>query len=177
MSIIGNIALEKRLNSIAYFVSAIVLLAVVGMRKFKIATSFDFSALPAFHATLNSITALLLLLAFYFIKKGEIANHRKMTTSAMIISAIFLVSYVLYHVTTVETKFGGEGNIRFVYFFLLITHIITAALILPFVLLTFNRAYTGSIERHKKMARWVYPFWLYVAITGPICYLMLKPYY
>ena len=153
------------------------ILAVVGMRKFKIHTDIDLGILPAFHAFLNSITAILLLAALYFIKNGNIANHRRMTTSAMITSAIFLVSYVLYHITTEETKFGGEGLIRTIYFVLLITHIIAAAAILPFVLITFNRAFTGSFERHKKIARWVYPVWLYVAISGPLCYFMLKPYY
>jgi putative membrane protein len=95
----------------------------------------------------------------------------------MFTSALFLLSYVLYHFTTPETRFGGEGVIRYIYFFILITHIILAALTLPFILLTFNRAYTDQFDRHRKMARWVFPLWLYVAVTGPICYLMLKPYY
>lgn len=174
---IPDLVLEKKLNRISYVISFIVILAVVGMRKFKIETDIDFSILPPFHAFLNSITAVLLLCALYFVKKGNITNHRRMTTSAMITSAIFLVSYVVYHITTEETKFGGEGFIRTIYFLLLITHIIFAAMILPFVLITFNRAYTGSYDRHMKIARWVYPIWLYVAITGPLCYFMLKPYY
>ncbi|MBL7832111.1 MAG: DUF420 domain-containing protein [Saprospiraceae bacterium] len=173
----SDIVLEKKLNRIAYIISFVVILAVIGMRRFKIPTDIDFGFLPPFHALLNSLTAVLLLFALYFIKKGDVLKHRRMMTSAMVTSAVFLVSYVLYHVTTEETKYGGEGMIRVLYFLLLITHIITAAIILPFVLITFNRAYTGSFERHKKIARWVYPIWLYVAITGPICYLMLKPYY
>jgi putative membrane protein len=88
-----------------------------------------------------------------------------------------LLSYVVYHFTTEETRFGGVGTIRYVYFFILITHVILAAVILPFILFTFNRAITNQITKHKKLARWVFPIWLYVAITGPLCYFMLKPYY
>lgn len=173
----GNIQQEKKLNRVAIIVSVFVLLAVVGMRKFKIQVDVDLSILPMFHAILNSLTAVLLLLGLYFIKIKNRILHQKMMTSAMIVSVVFLFSYVLYHITTEETKFGGEGMLRTIYFILLITHILAAAIILPFILFTFIRAYTGSFERHKRMARWVYPIWLYVAISGPICYLMLKPYY
>lgn len=172
-----NVPLEKKLNVLAYIVSVVVLLLVGLMRRVKIDVGIDFHFLPAIHASLNALTALILLLALYFIKNKQIENHRKSIYAAMVCSALFLVSYVLYHFTTPETRFGGTGAIRTVYFVLLITHVVLAAVTLPFILLTFNRAYTWQIERHKKMARWVYPLWLYVAITGPICYLMLKPYY
>lgn len=172
-----NIVLEKKLNLIAYIVSAVVLLVVMGMRYIKLNIGIDFSFLPPFHATVNALTAVVLLFSFYFIKNGNVHAHRRMNYVAMILSAIFLVSYVLYHITTPETRFGGVGTIRYVYFFFLSTHILLAAIILPFVLVTFNRAYTGSYDRHKKLARWVFPFWLYVAVTGPICYVMLMPYY
>lgn len=172
-----NIALEKRLNVIAYIVSAVVLLLVGAMRRYKIDLGVDFSFLPPVHASLNALAAVILLFAFYFIKNKQIENHRRAIYAAMVCSALFLVSYVLYHFTTPETRYGGQGLMRTVYFFFLITHVILAAVILPFILLTFNRAFTGQFERHKKMARWVFPLWLYVAVTGPICYLMLKPYY
>lgn len=172
-----NIALEKRLNIIAYIVSAVVLLLVGAMRRYKIDLGVDFSFLPPVHASLNALAAVILLFAFYFIKNKQIENHRRAIYAAMVCSALFLVSYVLYHFTTPETRYGGQGLMRTVYFFFLITHVILAAVILPFILLTFNRAFTGQFERHKKMARWVFPLWLYVAVTGPICYLMLKPYY
>ncbi|MEI6409049.1 MAG: DUF420 domain-containing protein [Bacteroidota bacterium] len=173
----ANVQLEKKLNTIAYIVSAAVLLLVGAMRRYKIDLGVDFSFLPPFHASLNAITAVLLLVALYFIKNKQVAQHRKTIYAAMVTSALFLLSYVLYHFTTPETKYGGEGVMRSIYFFLLITHVILAAAVLPFILLTFNRAYTDQFERHKKMARWVFPLWLYVAVTGPICYLMLKPYY
>lgn len=172
-----DITLEKRLNGIAYVVSAIVLLLVGMMRRVKIHTDIDFSFLPPVHASLNALCAVILIFAFYFIKNKQIENHRRAIYGAMACSALFLISYVVYHFTTPETAFGGVGLVRAVYFFFLITHVILAALILPFILLTFTRAYTGQFERHKKMARWVFPFWLYVAVTGPICYLMLRPYY
>jgi putative membrane protein len=173
----ANIALEKKLNTLAYVVSVVVLLLVGLMRRVKIETDIDFGFLPPVHASLNALTAVILVVAFIHIKNGRVEQHRKAIYAAMFTSALFLLSYVLYHFTTPETRFGGEGVIRYIYFFILITHIILAALTLPFILLTFNRAYTDQFDRHRKMARWVFPLWLYVAVTGPICYLMLKPYY
>lgn len=172
-----NIALEQRLNKLAYVVSIVVLLLVGLMRRVKIDTDIDFSFLPPLHATLNGLTAVILVVALYFIKNGQVENHRKAIYAAMVCSALFLLSYVVYHFTTPETRYGGEGAMRTVYFFFLITHVVLAALTLPFILLTFIRAYTNQFDRHKKMARWLFPLWLYVAVTGPICYLMLKPYY
>ncbi len=174
-----DIALEKRLNRWAYVLSALVLLLVGIMRRVKIdlGLGIDFSFLPPLHASLNALSAVILIVAFWHIKNGRVEMHRKAIYAAMVCSALFLISYVLYHFTTPETKYGGEGVMRTLYFILLSTHVVLAAVILPFVLFTFTRAYTGQYERHKKMARWVFPLWLYVAITGPICYLMLKPYY
>lgn len=174
-----NIQLAKRLNIWAWVVTVAVLLLVGLMRQVKIPVpdGWDFSFLPAFHAILNTLTALVLLASFYFIKQKNVIMHRRMIYVAMTLSVLFLLSYVTYHFTTESVKFGGEGTIRYVYFFLLITHITLAGLILPFILFTFIRAYTNQIERHRKMAKWVFPLWLYVAITGPVCYLMLMPYY
>lgn len=173
----ADVQLEKKLNTVAYIVSAAVLLLVVAMRRYKIDLGVDFSFLPPFHASLNAITAVILVVALYFIKNKQIENHRKAIYAALVTSGLFLLSYVLYHFTTPETRYGGEGPLRMVYFFLLLTHIFLAATSLPFILLTFIRAYTNQFERHRKMARWVFPVWLYVAVTGPICYLMLMPYY
>lgn len=172
-----DLALEKRLNTLAYIVSAVVLLLVGAMRRYKIDLGVDFSFLPPFHASLNALTAVILLAALYFVKNKNIEAHRKAIYAAMITSGLFLLSYVLYHFTTPETRYGGEGVMRTVYFVLLITHVVLAGAILPFILLTFNRAYTQQYDRHRRMAKWVFPLWLYVAITGPICYLMLRPFY
>ena len=167
----------KRLDYIAYAVSVVVIVLVVLMRRVKIDLGFDFSFLPPLHASLNAITAILLVLAFLQIKKKKIEVHKKLMITAMITSVLFLISYVLYHFTTEETRFCKEGSIRYVYFFLLITHVILAGIILPFILITFNRGFLMVVEKHRKLAKWVYPLWLYVAITGPVLYLMLMPCY
>lgn len=173
----GNKKLAKRLNRVAYVLSAAVLLVVGGMRQIKIETDIDFGFLPPLHASLNALTAIILIFAFIKVKNGQIEAHKKAMTLAMLTSALFLISYVAYHITTPETRFGGEGVMRTLYFILLITHVVLAALTLPFIMFTFIRGFTGQVERHRKIARWVFPLWLYVAITGPICYLMLRPYY
>lgn len=188
-----NLPLAKKLNIAAWIVTAIVLLLVGMMRRVKISLpeAWDFSFLPPFHASVNALTAIVLMLAFYFIKQKNIEAHRKAIYVAMGLSVLFLLSYVAYHFTSPEIKFGDAnldglvdaaeaaavGGSRTFYLILLITHITLAGLILPFILFTFIRAYTGQIERHRKMAKWVFPLWLYVAITGPICYYMLMPYY
>ncbi|MFK7935115.1 MAG: DUF420 domain-containing protein [Saprospiraceae bacterium] len=172
-----NLVLAKKLNIVASVLSAVVLLLVVFMRKIHFETGIDFSFLPPLHATLNGLAAIALMFSFYFIKNKNVEAHKRANVVALLLSTLFLLSYVVYHTTTEATSFGGEGTIRYVYFFLLITHVILAAVILPFILFTFIRAYTGQIDKHRQMAKWVYPLWLYVAITGPLCYLMLRPYY
>lgn len=170
-------ALETKLNKWAWVVTIIVLFLVGLMRKTKIDLGVDFSFLPPIHASLNAICAVTLLAAFYYIRNGNIQLHRKFIYISMLLSALFLISYVLYHFTTPETLYCKEGAMRTIYFTLLISHIVTAGFILPFILFTFIRAYTGQYERHKKMARIVFPIWVYVAISGPLCYLMLQPCY
>lgn len=172
-----NLRLAKKLNTAATIVSVIVVALVVVMRRIHFDTGIDFSFLPPLHATLNALAAVALICSFYFIKNKNVEAHRKANFLALGLSVLFLLSYVVYHTTTEATKFGGEGTIRYVYFFFLITHVILAAISLPFILFTFIRGYTGQVKKHRKMAKWVFPIWLYVAITGPICYLMLMPYY
>ena len=165
------------MNRIAIVISVIVLLIVGSLRQIRIETTADLSILPHIHVWFNVGTAVLLVMAYVFIRKRRIEGHRRSIYAALFLTSLFLISYVAYHATTAETSFGGEGWVRYVYFFFLITHVVLAAVILPFILFTFNRAFSGSYSRHRKMARWVYPIWLYVAITGPICYFMLLPYY
>ncbi len=174
-----NLPLAKKLNRWAWVIAAVVLLLVGMMRRVKIPLpdGWDFSFLPPFHASLNALAAVVLVMAFVYIKQKKVEAHRKAIYVALTLSVLFLISYVLYHFTMEETRFGGEGTIRTIYFFLLITHVVLAGVLLPFILFTFIRAYTGQIEKHRKMARWVYPLWLYVAVSGPIVYLMLRPYY
>lgn len=172
-----NLQLARRLNIVAWIVTLVVLGLVLMMRRVKIPTEIDFSFLPPLHATLNAFTALILVYAYIQIRSGKIEQHRKAMYTAIVFSLMFLLSYVVYHFTTEETLFCREGTVRIVYFILLISHVILAAVIFPFILFTFIRAYTGQFSRHKRMARWVYPLWLYVAITGPVVYLMLRPCY
>ena len=186
-----NRALEKKLNKIAVLVSVLVLALVVVMQKLTIQTDIDFSFLPPFHSSLNALAAVALIAALYFIKNGNMKAHRNSIYAAMVLSGLFLLSYVVYHFTNESIKFGDAnfdgvvddaeklavGSIRYVYYFLLLTHVLLSAIILPFIFVTFNRAFTNQFDRHKKIARYIYPLWLYVAITGPICYLMLRPFY
>lgn len=133
--------------------------------------------LPPIHAAINTLVSLCLVGAVLTVKQGKINAHRNFILAAMALSTLFLLGYVAYHFTTVETRYGGEGVMRAVYFILLITHIIAAGVSLPLILLTFINAWTNRFDAHRRMARWVFPIWLYVAVTGPICYLMLRPYY
>lgn len=168
---------QKAMNIATWVVSILVLFVVGIMRHpdLKIPTDIDFSFLAPFHASMNAVVALLLIVALYFVKNKNYEMHRKAVNAALIFSALFLLSYVVYHFTTAETLYCKQGGIRKVYFFLLITHIVLAGLILPFILITYTRAFTGRFVKHKKMARWVFPIWLYVAVTGPVLYVMLRP--
>ncbi len=165
----------KRLNVIAGFLSVAVLVVVAGMRKIHIESSIDFRFLPAFHSTVNAFCGLVLIFAYYKIRRKEIQAHKNLMSLAMVLSFVFLLSYVLYHTTTEEIKYCGEGMLRTIYFLILISHIVLSALLFPFILFTYIRGLTNQHPSHEKLARWVFPGWLYICISGPVCYLMLKP--
>ncbi|HLT89018.1 MAG TPA: DUF420 domain-containing protein [Sphingobacterium sp.] len=133
--------------------------------------------LPPIYATINGVTAVLLVVAISAIKRGRVKLHENLIKVCMGCSIAFLLMYVAYHMTSESTPYGGEGVIRYVYFFILISHILLSIIIIPFVLFTFVRGIAGAYERHKKLARITYPMWLYVAVTGVIVYLMISPYY
>lgn len=133
--------------------------------------------LPPIYATINGLTAVLLVLAVYFIKKGKRRIHENLIKICIGLSLCFLVMYIAYHVTTDPTKFGGNGIFAFIYYFILITHILLSVTVIPFVLVSYVRAITGDFERHRKIAKITFPIWLYVAVTGVIVYLMIAPYY
>lgn len=135
------------------------------------------SFLPRIYATINGMTALVLIAAVLAIKNGKRILHERLMTSAIVLSVAFLVMYVAYHMTADSTKFGGEGTIRYVYFFILITHIILSIAIIPMVLITYVRALAQKFDTHKKIAKITFPIWLYVAVTGVVVYLMISPYY
>ncbi len=167
----------KKLNLAAYIITGLVFISVGLMRRIKIDVGVDLSFLAGVHALINACVALVLIVALYYIKQKQIEKHERMMFIALGLSVLFLISYVAYHFTTPETSFCKEGAIRTVYYFFLITHIVLAGISLPFILFTFIRGYTRQVSKHKKMAKWVYPIWLYVAITGPVVYLMLYPCY
>lgn len=177
----ANEKLSKTLGRVAWVLTAVVLVLVGLMRRpemrIPLPEGWSFTFLPPVHAVLNSLVAVSLIGAIAAVKQGKIALHKRFINAAMILSILFLLCYVAYHFTTVETKFGGTGTIRSVYLFLLISHISLAGLSLPCILFTWIAAVTNRFADHRRLSKWVFPIWLYVAITGPICYLMLKPYY
>ena len=175
-----NLVLGKKLTLVTCLLTVVVWLLVGAMRrpdKIPLPDGVSLSFLPMVHACLNSLVAVFLVLALAMIKRGNVRLHKLSISAAMISSALFLLCYVAYHFTTGETKFGGEGVIKVVYFVLLISHIALAAISLPFILLTWVYGFTNQFQKHRRMSKWVFPVWLYVAVSGPICYLMLRPYY
>ncbi len=170
-------AAERKLRKAVWVVTALVLVLVGMMRNprfdIPLPDGVSLAFLPAVHAVLNSLVAVCLVLAVLAIKQGNIARHRALITSAMVLSGLFLLGYVAYHFTSTETKFTGTGWIRPVYFFLLITHIILAAVSFPFILLAYLAGWADRRDAHRRLVRFVFPMWLYVAVTGPIVYLML----
>jgi putative membrane protein len=133
--------------------------------------------LPALNATLNAIAAGLLVTGFLLIRRGRVQQHRRVMLAAFGTSALFLVSYVIYHANAGSRPFPGHGPVRAVYFTILITHVILAAAILPMALITLSRALRSRFDRHVRIARWTLPIWLYVSVTGVIVYLMLYRMY
>ena len=189
----AKLQLAKKLVVAAWLVSGVVLGLVMVMRRVTIdlPEGVDLSFLPPIHAAINALACVALIGALVAIKNGSVRVHQKFISAALALSVLFLLSYVAYHFTTPETIFGETDGVeglsaaeksavgpwRSVYLALLIPHIILAGFSLPFILLTLVYAVTNQFEKHKRMARWVFPVWLFVAVTGPICYLMLRPYY
>lgn len=133
--------------------------------------------LPKLNAMINAACSVLLLISFNQIRKKNIAMHKKLNITTFILSSVFLVSYILFHYFVKETTYGGEGIIRYVYYTILITHIILAAAVLPLILLSFHRGLQMQVEKHRKLVKFAFPIWLYVTVTGVIVYLMISPYY
>lgn len=139
--------------------------------------NYDFSSLPFFHAILNGSTAVLLLTGFILIKNKKTNAHKLSMMSAFVLSSVFLISYVTSKLTNDPVPFGGEGFIRIIYFFILITHIILSVAVLPLALFSIYRGITGELDKHKKIVKWTFPIWMYVAITGVMVYIFMTPYY
>ena len=133
--------------------------------------------LPPIYATINGITAIILVMAVYYIKIGKRNIHENLIKICIALSLCFLVMYIAYHITSDPTSFGGEGVIKYIYYFILISHILLSITVIPFVLFSYIRAITADFERHRKIAKITFPIWLYVAVTGVIVYIMISPYY
>jgi len=174
-------AVEKKYNKWIVVLSVAIPLAVaalfgVNLRKL----GFDvqpLTFLPPIYATINGITALFLIAALWAIKNKNVKLHENFMKMAIVCSVLFLVMYVAYHMTSDSTPYGGEGAIRYVYFFILISHIVLSIVVIPFVLVTYVRALAERFDKHRKIAKITFPIWLYVAISGVIVYLMISPYY
>ncbi|SDS34575.1 putative membrane protein [Polaribacter sp. KT25b] len=177
----NNLALEKKYRKIITALSIIIPIAVAALFGVNL-RDLGFNVepltfLPPIYASINGVTAVILIAAVIAIKKGNKKLHEQLNTFAIICSLAFLLMYIAYHMTSDSTKFGGEGAIKYVYFFILFTHIVLSIIVIPFVLLTFMRAKLGNFAQHKKIAKITFPIWLYVAVTGVIVYLMISPYY
>ena len=159
--------------------SAVVFVAVTALSRVKLEVDlgFDLRLFAKANAVINSLVALLLVAALIAVKTKKYKAHKKMMLTAMLLSILFLLSYICHHLFTHETKFGGEGLVKTVYYIILFTHIPLAGLILPFILFTAYRALIGEWPQHKKLARITWPVWFYVAVTGVVVYLMISPYY
>lgn len=138
---------------------------------------YDFSFLPAIYASCNGLTAIFLVAAVIAVKNGNRILHERLIMICMLLSVCFLLMYILYHLTSEATPYGATGSIRYLYFFILISHILLSIVVIPFVLFTYARALSGKFERHKALAKFTFPLWLYVAVTGVIIYIMISPYY
>ena len=172
---------EKKYNKIITVLSIVIPLAVAalfGVNLQKLGFDVEpLTFLPPIYATINGFTALLLIAAVVAIKKGNKKLHEQLNTGAIFCSVLFLLMYIAYHMTSESTTFGGDGIIKYVYYFILISHILLSIVVIPFVLITFVRARLGKFSAHKKIAKITFPIWLYVAITGVVVYLMISPYY
>ena len=150
---------------------------ILGRVKLDINPGFDVHIFAKINACINGLIAVLLVLALLAIKRKKVEQHRQLMLGSLVLSILFLVSYIIHHLLAGETTFGGTGTIKMVYYIILVTHIFLAAVILPFILFTAYRALAGEIDKHRKLARITWPVWLYVASTGPVVYLMISPYY
>lgn len=167
---------EKKYNKWVIGLSVIIPIVVAVLFGVKIDVQLPVF-LPPIYATINALTALILIIAVWAIKNKKRNLHENLMKLAIGLSIIFLIMYVAYHMTSESTKFRGDGALKYIYYFILLTHILLSIAVIPFVLITYVRAITNNFERHKKIAKITFPLWLYVAITGVVVYLMISPYY
>jgi putative membrane protein len=168
---------KSKYNLWIWIISIVVPVAVAVLFTVRIPGVERMGFLPPIYATINALTAVILIISVIQIKKGNRKNHEFLMKTAILLSLVFLLLYIAYHMTSDSTKYGGDGIVKYLYYFILITHIMLSITVIPFVLITYVRAITGKFEKHKSIARITFPLWLYVAITGVIVYVMISPYY
>ncbi len=166
----------EKYKKLIVVLSIVIPIAVAALFGIKI-HGYDFSFLPPIYASVNGLTAILLTVSYLSIKNGDRSRHEFLNKTCLVLSGLFLVMYILYHITSEATPFGGTGSVKYLYYFILITHIILSVTVIPFVLFTFSRALAGNFERHKRLAKFTFPLWLYVAVSGVVVYWMISPYY
>ncbi|MBL4654072.1 MAG: DUF420 domain-containing protein [Flavobacteriales bacterium] len=171
-----SVSQEAKYKRLILFISIILPIAVAALFGVKI-EGYDLSFLPPIYASVNGLTAITLISALVAVKLKNYELHKKLIKLCMGLSVSFLLMYVSYHATSETTHFGGEGSIKYIYFFILITHILLSIAVIPFVLYAFMYGATNQLEKHKKLVRFSFPLWLYVAISGVVVYLMISPYY
>ena len=168
---------EKKYNRLIVILSVAIPIVVAALFGIKIPNVEPLTFLPPIYASTNALTALVLVVAFWAITNKKIKLHQRLMQFAIILSILFLTMYVAYHMTSDSTKYGGEGAMKYLYYIILITHIVLSVVVIPFVLITYVRAITNNIEQHKKIARITFPLWLYVAVSGVLVFIMISPYY
>ncbi|WP_405380439.1 DUF420 domain-containing protein [Maribacter sp. LLG6340-A2] len=173
----GKVTDEKNFNRMITVVSIVIPIVVALLFGIKIPNVAPLSFLPPIYAGINGLTAILLLVAVWAIKNGNQKLHQNLMTTNIVLSLLFLVMYIAYHMTSDSTPFGGDGYIAYIYYFILITHIILSIALIPLVLRTYAKAYLKKYEAHRSLAKYTFPVWLYVAVTGVVVYLMISPYY
>ncbi len=176
----ASIKKNDRLAYVLIFTVSIIVFAAVAFLsrvEVKVNLGFDKHIFARLNALINTFVALLLLGALFAAKNKRYRTHKNLMLWAIVLSGLFLISYICHHLVTGETSYGGSGLVKLVYYFILITHIVLAGIILPFILFTAYRGLTGEYHKHKKLARITWPLWFYVAVTGVIVFLMISPYY
>ena len=170
---------DKNANILIILFSVIVFVAVVFLSKIKLEVSLPFNVhlFATINAFINTAVSFLLLVGLLSVKRGRYALHKKVMMSAMVLSLLFLVSYICHHLFSESTSYGGDGAMKYVYYFILITHIFLAGIILPFILYTSYRALVAEWPQHRKLAKITWPIWFYVSVTGVVVYLMISPFY
>jgi len=168
---------SKKYRPLVIAASVLVPVVVAILFTVRIPDAEPLTFLPPIYAGINALTSLLLIAALYFIKNGQRKIHESLMKVCIGLSLIFLVMYIAYHMTTDPTPFGGEGVIKYVYYFILVSHILLSIIVIPLVLTSYTRAISSEFISHKKISKITFPVWLYVAVTGVIVYLMISPYY